>query len=130
MSKLSKMNKTINKLVDEPFEYGKNDCYTFTSRLVKEWHGKDFTKLHAVYKSKEQADKYMKEFGGIEALTTGTLGYSVNPVKCEDGDVVTAEVAPGEVALGFVFNGHGLFRSKIKLYKLSLDKCRMGWRIA
>jgi len=39
---LSKINKLMNKLSDELFAYGKNDCFTFTNALVKEWHGKDY----------------------------------------------------------------------------------------
>ncbi len=129
MADLSKMNDLINELADEEFKFGKNDCYTFTARLVKEWHGKDYVKLHAVYKSEKQANEYIAKFGGIEALTTGTLGYSIDPAKCQDGDVVTAEVAPGQVALGFVFGEVGLFKSKKKVFKMDLDKCRKGWSI-
>ena len=129
MSKLSRMNTVVNKLADAPFKYGKNDCYTFTAGLVKEWHGKDYTKLHSVYKNKLSAGAYIEEHGGIEKLTIGTLGYSCEPTLCKNGDVVTAEVSKGEVALGFVFDCHGLFKSKTRLVKIPLDKCRMGWRI-
>jgi hypothetical protein len=129
MTDLSKMNELINKLADEPFKYGKNDCYTFTAALVKEWHGKDYTKHHAVYKSKKEAIKYMYEFNGIESLTVGTLGYPVAAEHCEDGDVVLAEVGPDGLALGFVFNGHGLFKTKKKPVKVPLNKCLKGWRI-
>lgn len=125
---LSKMNKLINKLADEPFEFGKNDCFTFTAKLVKEWHGKDYIKLHSVYKTEDQALEYMSIHGGIEALTRGTLGYSCDPEQCQDGDVVTAQVGPG-VALGFVFKGYGLFKSENKILKLKLSKCRLGWRL-
>jgi hypothetical protein len=129
MIDLSKMNDLINKLSDEPFKYGKADCYTFTAKLVREWHGKDFTKIHAVYKSKKQADKYMYEFNGIETLTTGTLGYSVPPERCRSGDVVTALVGPETIALGFVFNGFGYFKGKKAVVKVPLENCRMGWRL-
>lgn len=129
MTDLSKMNELINKLSDEPFKYGGVDCYTFTARLVKEWHGKDYIKLHAVYKNKKEAEEYMAKFGGIEALTVGTLGYPVNAEHCEDGDVVTAEVTKDQVALGFVFKGNGYFKTKKKPIKIPLAKCRQGWRI-
>ena len=129
MKKLSNMNTLINELSDADFEYGKTDCYIFTAKLVKEWHGKDYIKHHAVYKNKKQADAYIEKFGGIEALTTGTLGYSTDPVRCVDGDVVTAEVAQGQVALGFVQGGHGLFKMKKTVVRLPLKKCRMGWSV-
>lgn len=131
MIDLSKMNDVINSLADEPFKYGKNDCYTFTSTLVKSWHGKDYTKLHAVYKSKKAADKYIEENGGIEKLTTGTLGYSVPPELCQSGDVVTAQVGhtDKDIALGFVFNGFGYFKYKKKIIRIPLENCRMGWNI-
>ena len=129
MVDLAKMNDLINKLSDEPFKYGKNDCYTFTAKLVKQWHGKDYVKLHAVYKNKKQADEYIKEHGGIEALTTGTLGYSVAPERCKNGDVVTAMIAPEEIGLGFVFNGFGYFKTKKKPVRVPLENCRMGWRL-
>lgn len=125
---LGEMNKLINELSDEKFVFGKSDCYTFTAKLVKQWHGIDHVKLHAVYKTEKEAQQYMQEFGGIEALTTGTLGYSCAPEKCVDGDVVSAEVGSG-IALGFVFNGYGLFKGKKKILKLPLRKCRQGWNI-
>ena len=125
---LSEMNNLINELSDEPFKYGKSDCYTFTSKLVKQWHGIDHVKLHAVYKTEKEALQYIQKFGGIEALTTGTLGYSDDPEKCKDGDVVSAEIGDG-IALGFVFNGNGLFKDKKKIIKLPLNKCRQGWSI-
>ena len=128
MADLSKMNKLINKLSDVPFEFGKNDCYTFTATLVKEWHGLDYTKTHAVYLSDKEATEYTNKYGGIEKLTTGTLGYSCSPMDCRDGDVVSAYVGTG-IAVGFVFNGHGLFKSK-KVMKLPLKKCHMGWRLS
>jgi len=124
-----KTKRLMNKLSDEVFEYGKNDCFTFTNALVKSFHGKDYLKLHAGYKSKKQADEYIKRFGGIEALTTGTLGYSVSPEKCIDGDVVIAEVSPGQVALGFVSNKNGLFKTKTRAINIPLKKCLRGWRI-
>jgi hypothetical protein len=96
---------------------------------VREWHGKDFVKVHAVYKNKKQADKYMHEFNGIESLTTGTLGYSVPPERCRSGDVVTALVGPETIALGFVFNGFGYFKGKKAVVKVPLENCRMGWRL-
>ena len=121
------MNKLINKLSDEPFKYGTNDCFTFTNALVKEWHGKDFRKLHP-YKNRKQANEYMRQHHGIERLTVGTLGYPVAANHCTDGDVVLADVGDGP-ALGFVFEGHGLFKFKKTVLKLSLKKCLKGWRI-
>ena len=124
-----KMNSLINKLSDEKFSYGKNDCFTFTAALVKEWHGSDYRKLHK-YKNKAEAMRYINENKGIERLTTGTLGYGVSPEKCGDGDVVIAEVAPDEIALGFVFDGHGLFKGKKKVMKMKLSNCVKGWRLS
>jgi len=128
MISLGKMNKLINKLSDEPFKYGTNDCFTFTNALVSEWHGGDYRLLHQ-YKNKKEAIAYLTAYGGIEKLTTGTLGYSRAPELCRDGDVVTAEVSSGNIALGFVFNGHGLFMTEKRVAKLPLKKCRLGWRI-
>jgi len=124
------LNKLINKLSDEPFKYGKTDCYQFTARLVKEYHGIDHIKLHCVYKNKKEADEYMAQHGGIEALTTGTIGYPLKDVtECVTGDVVTATTSGEDVALGFVANGYGLFKTKKRVMKIPLKKCRVGWRI-
>ena len=127
MTDLGKMNKLINKLSDEPFKYGKSDCFTFTNALVEAWHGHGYRELHP-YKTKKEADAYMEQHGGIEALTVGTLGYPVAAEHCLDGDVVIADVGDGD-ALGFVFSGHGLFKSRKKIVKLPLKKCLRGWRI-
>ena len=117
----SKLNKLVNDLSDKDFEYGKNDCFTFTNALVKAYHSKDYLKLHSGYTNEAEA--------GIEALTTGTLGYSRNPELCAEGDVVSAEVAPEEIALGFVAGKYALFKMESRVIKLPLKKCRMGWRI-
>ena len=121
------MNKLINKLADKPFKYGTNDCFTFTNALVKEWHGKDYRLRHP-YKNKKEAIEYMRKYNGIETLTVGTLGYPVPAVHCMDGDVCLANVGDGP-ALGFVFDGHGLFKSAKSVLKLPLEKCLKGWRI-
>ncbi len=125
---MNEMNALINRLSDETFKYGSADCFTFTNALVKEWHGRDYRLLHP-YKTKYEAKKYLALHGGIISLAVGTLGYSVDPIKCVDGDVVAAQVAPGEVALGFVFRGNGLFKGKKCVLKLSLTKCLRGWNI-
>ena len=125
----AKLNKLINELSDAPFVYGKCDCYIFTARLVEEWHGKSYF-MHKVYKNKKQAIAYMEKFGGLEALTVGTLGYPVRAADCVDGDVAIAKVGPeGSPVLGFVFNGYALFKGKKKVLKLPLSKCDRGWRI-
>ena len=125
----SKMNTLINKLSDATFEYGKNDCFTFTCALVNEWHGKDYKHLHK-YKNKKEAKQYIKDNISIEMLATGTLGYPVASDQLKDGDVAIANVGPeGEEALGFVYNGYALFKGLTKVLKLKLDKCSRGWRI-
>lgn len=123
----AKLNKLINKLADEPFKYGKNDCFLFTNALVKEWHGQDFSELHP-YKNAREAASYMKAHGGIEALTTGTLGYPARTDMLVDGDVVLGETNLGP-ALGFVYKGHGLFKAPKTVLKIKLSRCIKGWMI-
>jgi len=124
----SKMNKLINELSDAPFKYGQNDCFIFTNLLVEEWHGKGYAHLHK-YKNKKEALKYVSDYG-LEHLVTGTLGYSVLPTKCRDGDVVVAHVGPNNsAALGFVYDGHALFKCEKTVKKLPLKDCAEGWRI-
>lgn len=71
----------------------------------------------------------METHGGIEALTTGTLGYPVATSQLENGDVVSAEISSGEVALGFVFRGYGYFKGHKQVMVAKLNKCRQGWKI-
>ena len=70
----------------------------------------------------------MAKHGGIEALITGMFGYSCLPEKCKNGDIVTAFTPEGDVAVGFVFDGNGLFKGK-QVAKIPLCDCRLGWRI-
>ena len=131
MTNMNRMNKIINKLSDEPFEFGKNDCFTFTNSLVKEWHGKDFLAAHIHrYEDEKTAQKYIEAFGGIERLITGTIGYPHKYVGlAQNGDVVTAEVGPGEIGIGFVYEGKAFFKGKKKVLQMKLNKCRMAWSI-
>ena len=125
----ARMNKLINELSDAPFKYGVCDCFIFTNKLVKEWHGKDYRPLHP-YKNKKEAFQYLKDNVDLETLTVGTLGYPVNAEHCVDGDVAIANVGPeGSLALGFVFNGHALFKGKKQVLKLPLAECSRGWRL-
>lgn len=128
MPNKGKLNKLINKLADEKFEYGKNDCYTFTAALVKEWHGVDLTKVHLQYEDEESAHEYIEKCGGYIRLITGTIGYPrKKPEMCEDGDVVLANLP--DPTLGFVHDGHGIFKTDKSAKKLKLNKCIMGWSI-
>ena len=123
-----KFERVFAELADEPFKYGKNDCFHFTARLVNVWHGKDFRKLHP-YKSKKGAEDYMDRFGPIEVLTTGTLGYPLASMdEIRDGDVVSLEVAKGQIGLGFVANGKAWFKTKSRVIAVDPTKCRMAWR--
>ena len=129
-----RVNKKFNELADEKFAYGKCDCFTFTLSMVLEWHGDEynFVSLLHPYRNKREALEYMRAHGGIEALTTGTLGYSIDPCKCVDGDVVTAEVSVGGedlVALGFVMSGRGWFKTRTRVLDVPLNLCRKGWRL-
>ena len=129
MSLKSRMNTLINKLADQPFKIGKCDCFTFTNALVKEWHGGEgYRHLHP-YKNRGEAIYHMHKNLGIENLTVGTLGYPVAAFDCKDGDVVTANTGEFDIALGFVYDGHGLFKSKKSVVKIPLKDCRQGWRI-
>lgn len=123
----SKFNSYINKLADEEFEYGKSDCFTFTAKLVKKHHGTNFLPFHR-YDDEEEAEQYMQKYGGIVALTTGQLGYSVDPMRCRFGDVVIAEFKTG-LCLGFVLDNEAIFKTKTRAVKLPLKKCKFGWRL-
>ena len=121
-------DRVLNELADEPFKWGKNDCFHFTARCVLAWHGKDYRSLHP-YKTKKEAVEYIKKHGGIERLTTGTLGYSIRAGIPHDGDVVSIEVRPGEIALGFVANRKIWLKTEKRVVAVSLTKARMVWRI-
>lgn len=126
---MDNVKKLLNKLADEPFEYGKNDCFSYVAKLIYVYHGLDYRHAHK-YKNEEEANKYIARFGGIEALTTGTIGYPLkSPLECKDGDVVTAEVSKNEVALGFVYNDRANFKTKKRAIAIPLSKCRTGWRV-
>lgn len=125
----TEFDKLLNELADEPFKYGKNDCFHFAARCVHAWHGKDFRKLHP-YKSAKGAETYLNEHGHIETLTIGTLGYPLkNVLEARDGDVVTAEVARNQIALGFVANGKAWFKTKKRVVPFKIERCRFAWRI-
>lgn len=130
MMKFSEMNDLINELSDEPFKYGKCDCFIFTAKLVKAWHGKDYLPLHLkAYKNKKTAEEYMAKFNGIESLATGTLGYPVRAADLWDGDVALAHFNGIGDALGFVFNGRAYFKGPKKVMQMPVKKCLRGWRI-
>lgn len=129
------INKLLNEMSDQRFEYGEMDCFVFTASCVLAWHGKNFLESHAgQYEDQESADDYVQRHGGMARMVTADLGPPIrSPLVARDGDVVLAVVTSAtrsQAGLGFVVGGRALFKGARRVLALPLGACSLAWRIS
>lgn len=83
-----KIFNALNKWEKGEFEYGTRDCVVFTSFMIKELHGLDYSH-ELIYATEQQAYEIIRSHNGFENLIDSVLGAPVNepisghPVMCD-----------------------------------------------
>lgn len=80
---------TIEKVSNESFAYGKNDCCLFAARVVDAMTGTEYAKkLAEMYHDERSALAYINSFGSIQEAVKDWLGEPTNLAFVQRGDVV------------------------------------------
>lgn len=100
-----RLTQHIEKIRQEPFKRGENDCALFAGECIEIMTGRDVTsEFRKPYKSKKQAQNLLEQLGyaDLEAVATAKLGEKLPSINFAGrGDCVMIKVGD-EKALGIV----------------------------
>ena len=110
----SLLNKHLLSTMDRPFRYGRHDCCTAISRILKILTGEDVLKIFGKYTSEKQASEIKDLFGNVEGVAQRVADeYNLNTIpvnRVVGGDVVVAHAENGNTCLGIVaLGGRGVY---------------------
>ena len=83
-----KILSALNRWEKGDFEYGTRDCVVFTTFMIKELHGLDYSH-ELIYATEQQANEIIRAHNGFENLIDSVLGTPVeepisgHPVMCD-----------------------------------------------
>ena len=112
-----------------PFEWGKNDCCLFTVDCVYAMTGEDHGEaFRGRYSTALQAERIVKEHGGVRQLATEAWGEPVSPLMASVGDVVVMET-DGREALAICNGTSAIGAGRNGIAVLSMDAALAAWKI-
>lgn len=111
-----------------PFDWGSNDCCTFTADAVRAITGRDVRRAFPIYSGEVGALRAIAEGGGLQRLVTQILGEPVSSKMAAVGDVVLVLNAEREM-LG-ICNGTSVIASGVEgMTLVSMETALAAWRI-
>jgi len=111
-----------------PFDWGSNDCCTFTADAVKAMTGKDLRGAFPTYTGEMGALRAVAEGGGLLQLVSSILGEPVSSKMAAVGDVVLVLNAEREL-LGICNGTSVLAPGSAGMLALGIDTAIAAWRI-
>lgn len=90
----------LDRVRDEPFQWGEHDCILFTFGAVKAITGRDFIrKVRGTYSTKLEAARVLRDLGHgtLVKAVTKKLGKPVHVAQAGRGDLVRKDKAVGVV---------------------------------
>ncbi len=116
-----------------PFSWDAQNCVLFTTRCIDAQRGTNYTlQVSERYPctNYRQGYRMMLRGGGLEALTTGYLGYPTNWAMLQNGDVVLGRAADRDVqVLGVLYNQAFLTTGLRGIVSMPMDYAIKGWRL-
>jgi hypothetical protein len=85
-----KLSTYIQTHLNAPFEWGANDCITFTVGFLELQTGRDYLTEHRPWRTAKQASKKLRDLGGLFFLFSSSL-KQINPNMAKDGDLTILE---------------------------------------
>jgi hypothetical protein len=76
----------IQTHIDKPFEWGSNDCITFSIGFLEIQTGRDYLTEHRPWRSAREARKKLIALSGLFFLLEQNL-TRINPTMAQDGDL-------------------------------------------
>lgn len=125
-----RLNALVRARIDQPFEWGVNDCCLWPADAVLAMTGRDpAASLRGTYASARGAKSALQQVGGL-AGAGARCGVEIPPLFAQIGDVGlvnnTGERDAGAVCIGEQWLAVG--RKKMGLVELSA--ARRAWRVA
>lgn len=90
----------LDRVRDEPFQWGTHDCIHFTVTAVKVMTGVDLLEgISGAYSSKLEAAQWLRDngFGTLKGVLTAHFGEPVHPALAGRGDIILHGKAAGIV---------------------------------
>lgn len=123
----------LDAALSEPFVWGSHDCAHFTAGTIEAITGRRPASWLGGYASEAEAEAWIAERGGIEAITAGAMeefGATEIPWQmAQRGDLVLLEVG-NEVLLGIVAGDKAAAVASDGLHYVPVARCaRRCWAI-
>lgn len=80
------LSEYIQAHLNKPFEWGVNDCITFSIGWLEHKTGRDYLTEHRPWRSAIEAHKKLRDLGGLFFLLSKDLDR-VHPNMAQDGDI-------------------------------------------
>ena len=126
----SKLQKYLEEIRYKPFEYGKNDCCSFTIQAQKIITGSTlFSEFEGTYTNLEEGKAILKKHGyktWITACNDRLQKISVSMAM--RGDVVSMRTNDS-FAMGLCMGKVGMFTSEKGLVAIPREQLKLAWRI-
>lgn len=85
----NRLSEYLQKMKDEPFEWGKNDCILFAAKGYEAMHCENYYSKYLPYSTKEEAHAILKKYGGFRGIIGKNIGSGhKNYLKARRGDPV------------------------------------------
>lgn len=111
-----------------PFDWGSNDCCTFTADAVNAMTGEDLRAAFPAYVGEVGALRAIAAGGGLQQLASNLLGDPMSPKMAAVGDVVLVLNA-GREMLGICNGTSALAPGKDGVVVVGMDSAIAAWRI-
>jgi hypothetical protein len=115
--------------MNEPFEWGRNDCCMFAADAVQACTGIDpAADLRGSYCTERSAAHVLREFGGVASIAAARLGEEIFTSLAQPGDIGLVRI-DGRDSLAVCTGMHWHCPGVYGLVILSGDAVMRAWRI-
>lgn len=126
MSSRVALREAFTKYAGVEFGWGTFDCCLFTSAVVREVHGVDYSEFFPEYTNKKQAIAILRKYGSLEGLVNHLFGSMVPIENLVNGDVAIVK-RPTWSVVGPVCEGNVILKALYGVHSVPLSVCSGGW---
>ena len=85
-----RLSEYLQTFSNKPFEWGSNDCITFTCGWIQDQTGRDYLADHRPWRTAREAHKKLRDLQGLFFLFDENF-KRINPSLAIDGDITIYE---------------------------------------
>ncbi|MGA9855752.1 MAG: hypothetical protein WBR29_10795 [Gammaproteobacteria bacterium] len=127
---LKQLTTLVQERRQQPHAWGSNDCCLFAADAVLAVTGEDkAAPLRGTYSDQAQAEKIIRDYGGLEALLTHFLGESLGPICARRGDLVLFTAPNGLDCVGVCMGTNLVCPGDERLNTFSMESAKKSWRV-